>query len=198
MANSDEQVLLGRAKNGDRLALKALVERHQNDVFYLALGLLGQRSEAEDAMQEVMIKAIKALPRFRGDSGFATWLYRITHNTCLDHIRRQRWSQVTESMDENPGMAEHWATPDPADDPGRVTASAELGRELMAAMDTLTPAERSVFVLRQFQELSTRETAEVLSRAEGSVKNLLFRAMRKLREAMAEFDDSTGHREASL
>ncbi|MEM6574817.1 MAG: RNA polymerase sigma factor [Pseudomonadota bacterium] len=198
MANSDEQVLLSRAKNGDRLALKALVERHQEDVFYLALGLLGQRSEAEDAMQEVMIKAIKALPRFRGDSGFATWLYRITHNTCLDHIRRQRWSKVTDSMDENPGLAEQWQTPDPTDDPGRVTASAELGRELMQAMDTLTPAERSVFVLRQFQELSTRETAEVLSRAEGSVKNLLFRAMRKLREAMAEFDDSSGHREASL
>ncbi|MEM9529812.1 MAG: RNA polymerase sigma factor [Pseudomonadota bacterium] len=197
MANPEEAALLRRAKEGDPLALKALVEQHQDDVFYLALGLLGRRPDAEDAMQDVMIKALRALPRFRGDSGFATWLYRITHNTCRDYQRRQRWSRVTDSVDEQPGIASQWQTHDPADDPDRATASGQLGQELLIALDTLTPSERSVFVLRQFQELSTRETAEVLSRAEGSVKNLLFRAMRKLREALADYETPVPQKEVA-
>ena len=104
---------------------------------------------------------------------------------------------MTDSVDEQPGLASQWQTMDPADDPDRATASGQLGQELLTALDTLTPAERSVFVLRQFQELSTRETAEVLSRAEGSVKNLLFRAMRKLREALADYESSSPQKEVA-
>lgn len=197
MANPEEAALLSRAKQGDPLALKALVEQHQDDVFYLALGLLGRRPDAEDAMQDVMIKALRALPRFRGDSGFATWLYRITHNTCRDYQRRQRWARMTDSVDEQPGLVSQWQAQHPADDPDRATASGQLGQELLSALDTLTPSERSVFVLRQFQELSTRETAQVLSRAEGSVKNLLFRAMRKLREALADHHRSAPQKQVA-
>nr|XP_061807104.1 RNA polymerase sigma factor YlaC-like [Nerophis lumbriciformis] len=185
VANSTDSTLLDLARAGDRRAQQTLVNNHQNDVFYLALGLIGQRSDAEDVMQEVMIKALKGLKKFRGESGFATWLYRITHNACLDWRRRQRWRQTTDSIDDNPALLESWQNEQPADHPERVSDNHELGKDLLSALEKLTPAERGVFVMRHFQQLSTRETADLLGKAEGSVKNLLFRAVHKLRQHLA-------------
>lgn len=186
MANPIDSQLLERARSGDRQAQQTLVKDHQDDVFYLALGLTGSRSDAEDVMQEVMIKALRGLNRFRGTSSFSTWLYRITHNACLDWHRRQRWRQTTDSVDDNPQLAASWRSENPSEQPERISDSRELGRELLTALAALTPAERGVFVMRHFQQLSTRETASVLGKAEGSVKNLLFRAIHKLRKQLAD------------
>lgn len=164
------------------MAQQALVNRHQDDVFYLALGLTGQRSDAEDVMQEVMIKALKGLKKFRGQSGFATWLYRITHNTCLDWHRRQRRHRSTESLDDNPMLIDSLETDLTTEHPERNSSNQELGQDLLAALQQLSPSERGVFVMRHFQQLSTRETAVALGKAEGSVKALLFRAVHKLRQ----------------
>ncbi len=190
MSKSIDPRLLERARSGDRAAQQTLVAQHQDAVFYLALGLTGQRSDAEDVMQEVMIKALRGLNKFRGESGFATWLYRITHNACLDWRRRQRWSQSTDSVDDKPELLQAAADDQPTQQPERALGNSELGRDLLLALNVLTPAERGVFVMRHFQQLSTRDTAEVLGKAEGSVKNLLFRAVHKLRQQLANHDPS--------
>lgn len=161
--------------------MRRIVETHESDVFYLALGLLGNRTDAEDAMQESFVKAMKSLHRFRGESGLSTWLYRITTNTCRDMQRRKKWSLFS-FQDPNTHIVE----PTDTRSPDRETAGSDFSTDLRRSLDHLTTKERQVFVLRQFQELSVRETADVLSIAEGSVKTLLFRAMQKLRERLQD------------
>ena len=181
----DEQDLVERAQQGDREAFRQLVESHQDDVYYLALGLLRNRNDAEDVVQDVFIKAYKSLDRFRGQSGLGTWLYRVTLNACRDHQRKGRFTALQQSLGLIPRSEAHWVEKRPDADPERSTRSGELREDIARAVGRLSPSERSVFVLRQFNQLSIRETAEVTGRAEGTVKNLLFRALRKLQEDLA-------------
>ncbi len=179
----EDAALIKQAQRGDRTATRKLVLNHQDDVYYLALGLLGNQNDAEDAMQETFIKAIKNLHRFRGDSNLATWLYRVATNTCRDIQRKRRWKWFSLDTNEGQHMLEENTDSHPA--PDRDLANSEAKAALHKAMQKLSINERQVFVLRQFQELSVRDTAEVLGIAEGSVKTLLFRAMRKLRGCLA-------------
>ncbi len=188
----DERQLIERARQGDRGAFRELVERHQNDVFYLALGLLRNREDAEDVVQDVFIRAYKSLRRFRGDSGLGTWLYRVTLNACRDHQRKGRFMKLQQSLGLVPEPESRWVEERPDADPERLTAAGRLREDLARALERLSPAERDTFVLRHFNQLSTRETAAVTGRAEGTVKNLLFRALRKLRRELAV------HREAEV
>ncbi len=186
----DESRLLERAREGDRDAFRQLVERHQNDVFYLALGLLQHREDAQDVVQDVFIKAYKSLSRFRGDSGLATWLYRVTLNACRDHQRKGRFMKLQRSLGLIAEPETRWVEKRPEADPERLTTSGRLRQDLARALKRLSPAERDTFVLRQFNQLSIRETARVTGRAEGTVKNLLFRALRKLRQELAVYRDA--------
>ena len=177
-----ERELLARAREGDAAAQRWIVEKYQDQVYYLALGLLGQAADAEDAMQDVMLKALQSLDRFRGDSGLGTWLYRITVNRCRDQQRRRRrrWLPLA-------ALAGEAAESDPAPhvDPVSTAAAEQLQGDLLPALDALSDAERRVFVLRQFQDLNVRETGAVLGLADGTVKALLYRAVRKLRTRLA-------------
>ena len=111
----------------------------------------------------------------------------MTLNACRDLQRRRRWLTLQESIGLVPDPETRWVDERPDADPERAAAGSELRQDVMRAVERLTPAERSVFVLRQFQQLSIKETAEVLGRAEGTVKNLLFRALRKLRKELAVY-----------
>lgn len=183
----DETELVERARRGDREAFRELVERHQDDVFYLALGLLRNRDDAEDVVQDVFIRTYKKLDRFDGRSRLGTWLYRVTLNACRDHQRRHRFLALRESIGLKPAAEDRWVEGRPDADPERAAASGRLRADVAQALGRLTPAERDVFVLRQLNQLSIRETAEVTGRAEGTVKNLLFRALRRLRQELAVY-----------
>ncbi|GJM09955.1 MAG: hypothetical protein DHS20C11_22310 [Lysobacteraceae bacterium] len=185
--HNDDEDLLSRARDGDRRAMQALVERHQQKAHYLALGLLGDRHEAEDATQDAFVKALNSLHKFRGDAKFSSWLHRIVVNTCRDRQRKRRWTwlpfgEATESHLRDQDVA--MATP-----PSPISHTREHGlkQALHQAMQSLTQRERQVFTLRQFQQLSVRETATVLGVAEGSVKALLHRALHKLRADLGGF-----------
>ncbi|MCG8460364.1 MAG: RNA polymerase sigma factor [Holophagales bacterium] len=182
-----ERELLERARQGDREAFRALVERHQHEVYYLALGLLRDRDDAEDVAQEVFLRAYRSLSRFRGDSELGTWLYRVTLNACRDHQRKGRFMKLQQSLGWIDDPESRWVEERPGADPERVVGSGRLRRDLSRALGCLTPAERETFVLRQLQQLSIRQTAEVTGRAEGTVKNLLFRALRRLRSELGAY-----------
>lgn len=186
----DEPELLESARRGDRDAFRQLVERHQGDVFYLALGLVRNREDAQDVAQEVFIRAYRSLSGFRGDSGLGTWLYRVTLNACRDHHRKGRFMKLQQSLGLVAEPESRWVEERPHADPERLTAAGRLRRDLARALDRLSPAERDTFVLRQFNQLSIRETAEVTGRAEGTVKNLLFRALRKLQKELAVYREA--------
>lgn len=186
----DERELVASARRGDREAFRQIVERHQNDVYYLALGLLRNPDDAEDAVQDVFIRAYKSLARFRGDARLGTWLYRVTLNACRDQQRKARFARLQHSLGLLPDPESRWVEERADADPERLAASGRIRQDLARALDRLSPAERDTFVLRQLQELSIRETAQVTGRAEGTVKNLLFRALRKLQKELAVYREA--------
>jgi len=180
-----EEQLLARARRGDLDAFHVIVERHQRQVYCLALEMTGSTSDAEDVVQDVFIKAYDALPGFRGEAKVSSWLYRIAINTCLDQARLQKWKQWGTFLPLREALG-LWQK-DYRSNPARVHESKEIRGDIEQAVRSLTPLERSIFVLRHHRELKIREIAEVLERSEGTVKNILFRAVRKLRSRLASY-----------
>ena len=190
---TDEQLLINSAQRGDTEAFRELVERSKINVYRLAYDLTGNSHDAEDLSQEVFIKAHRALPGFRGDSKWATWLYRITVNTCYDHreTKSRRPMEYREDIGNTDSAGESDCThngiaPDKSAEAGMIQENIER------ALDTLTPQERSVFVLRHYHDLPLKEIASTLSLAEGTVKSYLFRALRRLQQELAFYKNDLG------
>jgi RNA polymerase sigma-70 factor (ECF subfamily) len=165
----DEQ-LVRRAQRGDRWAFEALVDRHQHRLFTLAARTLGSREDAADAVQEALVRAWLALPRFRRDARFSTWLYRICLNAAHD-IRAKRRPEPAEEP------------PDPVDPRDRFAAS-ELTGELQRALDALDESYRVAVVLYDVLGCSYAEIAELTGVPEGTVKSRIFRGRTELAERL--------------
>ncbi len=180
-----DQDLVARARAGDQEAFARLVEENQNRVYSLALRLVGDREEAADLAQEAFLKAWQGLKSFQGDSSFATWIYRLTTNVCIDHLRRQKRRQGVETAvsldDEDSGWAE------PADwdqDPQRKLEQSERGRALARAMEQLPDHQRRALVLRELSGLSYQEIGQALDLDLGTVKSRIARARLALRKIL--------------
>lgn len=174
--------LVQRTREGDREAFRELVERYQRRVAALALGMLRSREDALDVVQETFTKAYQSLDRFKGDSGFYTWIYRIAFNLCIDHQRRE--GKLVPLALEPDATGE---LPLPAggdtrrDEPFDSARSAEVGRRLEAAIAELTPDHRAVILLREVEGLSYEEISRVLECPKGTVMSRLHYARRQLR-----------------
>jgi len=175
-----ERGLVERARRGDRGAFREIVEAHRGQLYSLALGLLRDRQDAEDAVQEAFLRAYRGLQGFRGGSKLGSWLYRITVNVCLESRRRRRPLAGDPPVADDPRLVEER----PEADPQRRAASAGLRRAIDAAILRLSPLERAAFALRHDGGLPLAEIARVLGRAEGTVKAVLFRALRKLQREL--------------
>lgn len=162
--------LLRRARRGDRRAFGELAERHQQRLFTLAARTLGSREEAEDAVQETLLRAWLALPRFREDARFSTWLYRICVNAAHD-VRTQRRPQPAEQPSE------------PADPRDRL-AEQELSSTLQDALRTLDQTYRLAVVMYDLLGCPYSEIAEVTGVPEGTVKSRIFRGRAELARAL--------------
>lgn len=165
------------------------MERHSSTIYNLALRMMGSPQEAEEVMQEAFISAFRALPRFEGRSQLGTWLYRIAYNAALMRLRRRR--PPTFSLDEPWETDEGELAPRQFIDwtalPDDMLLNKELRSVLEAALQTLPPSLRSVFVLRDIEGLSTAETAEALELTETNVKVRLHRARLALREKLTGY-----------
>jgi RNA polymerase sigma-70 factor (ECF subfamily) len=176
-----------RARTGDTDAFRALVERHSRSVFRLAFRMTGNEQDAEDVVQESMLRAYKQLSKFDERASFGTWLYRIAANCSLDLVRsrkRRTQNQVTapegESELENPVLTVR----EPGPNPERIALSGEVREHLSAAMAELSPTERSAFVLRHFEGMCIEDVSRVLGCQPGAAKHSVFRAVQKLRRAL--------------
>jgi len=167
-----DEMLLVRARRGDDGAFGALVRRHDDALRALAFRLLGNRAQMDDALQEAYVSAFRALPGFRGDAAFGTWLYRIVYNACLDELRRTRdvvpLDTVRERPDPQPAVGERVAT----------------RRALADALAALEPADRAAVLLVDAQGFDYRSAGEVLGVPEGTVASRLNRARSRLRTGL--------------
>ena len=187
--NNDEATLIERLQAGDKSACAECIEIHSPGIYRLALRLMQNEAEAEDVMQETFISAFKAIDKFEGRSGLGTWLYRIAHNAAMMRLRKpqQYMLSVEETLSESEGsiipkQLFDWCCL-PEDD----FASDEVQRELEQAIQELPEKYKSVFIMRELEELSTEETAVALDITPGAVKVRLHRARLWLRERLTPY-----------
>jgi len=184
-----EDFSLDALRSGDRAEFALLVEAYYEMIYRLAIKMVNNPQDAEDILQETFIKAYRHLKNFDGRSSLSTWLYRIATNEALMFLRRQKPDMVSvdESLETCEGDVEPLQIIDWSSLPEEELMSAEAQVYLDKAVGKLSPSLRVVFVLRDIQGLSTRETAEVLDISETAVKTRLSRARLQLREELTSY-----------
>ena len=176
-----EKVLLQRAKKGEMAAFESLVTAYERRVYSLALRSTGSEADAADITQEVFLRAYRSLDTFRGESGFSTWLYRITVNLCVDLARK---NNPAESLDDEQALE----APETrgAYQPETALANSELRRELDAALSLVSEEHRKIVILCDVAGMSYADIAAALELEEGTVKSRLARARAALRKILIE------------
>ena len=170
----DDRELVSLAKRGDEAAFHEIVERYGSTLYRLAVSLLGNAADAEDALQETFSGAFRAIKKFEGRSSLKTWLTRILVNqVSRGHRTRARFKAVR--LDDAPV-----SSGDSAEASGR-------RMDVLAALESLPPEHREVIALREMQGMSYEEIAEVLGVPRGTVESRLFRARRALRDRLRDY-----------
>jgi RNA polymerase sigma-70 factor, ECF subfamily len=186
---AEEKGLIRKAQAGDRLAFEELVRRYDRDVLRLALNLVHRSEDARDIYQESFLRVYRNLHRFRFECSFYTWLYRIVTNVALDHLRRRtsRREDQAPALEETEGARDFFdRQPEvrAAANPERNLLGRELGEHISAALNRLSPRERTVFEMKHYHGMKLRAIGDMLGTSEETVKNSLFRATRKLRASL--------------
>lgn len=182
---SGEKTIIERAKAGDSRAFGELVLMHQSFVYNLALRAVNDAREAEDLAQDAFIRAWQALPRFRADAKFSTWLYRIVVNLCYNRHPRLKKEQEFLSMEEN----EELISQDEGIIPDNEHDRRHLRECLHQKINELPATQKMLIQLRYQQELSYEEISEVMQMPMGTVKTGLFRAHAQLRKEMVRMEE---------
>jgi RNA polymerase sigma-70 factor (ECF subfamily) len=177
----DIEALVARAQQGSSDAFERLVEAYQHEVFGLAMRLVVDRELAADVSQEAFIRAWRALPKFRGDAAFSTWLHRITVNVAWT-LKKRKSRHAAQPLEESPEVADSRV----AADPEHAGENLELRARLLQALDQLNPAQRSVVVLKDIYGWSHNEVAESLGITVTAAKVRLHRAHLRLREQLRD------------
>src|SRR5437667_675183 len=184
MMDDSDAVAVARAQAGDQDAFGLLVERHSIRLFQLVYRMTGNEQDAEDVVQETLLRAYKQLHRFESRAGFGTWLHRIAANCSLDLLRkRKRQDQQVdpvelESEEPMPTLPSHAPSPDDQ------VFHLEVQHRVEAVLEQLTPMERTAFVLRHFEGRSIEEIGRALGTGPSATKQSIFRAVHKMRQAL--------------
>ena len=186
--NGDDKAVIQRVLRGDRDSYRLLMDRHYPTAHRLAFRITGNAEDAEEAAQDAFFRAYRKLDSFRHDSNFSTWVNRIAMNSALNIVERRARDvgHTADRLDAAPGPDSlPMQVRDGQPGPERAMLSTEFARLRQAAMDALTPMERTAFTLRHMEDLSIAEIAEALRVPANSAKQAVFRAVSKLRTSLA-------------
>jgi RNA polymerase sigma-70 factor (ECF subfamily) len=182
----DENAIIEGMARGDQQAFRELVERYKKKVYYLALDMAGNPVDAEDISQEVFLKVYRSFSTFRRGAKLGSWLYRVTYNASIDHLRSKSAApepmadEVLESRSRDGAGLVQGRVPDPASS----VEAHQLQARIAKALEKVSPQEKAVFLLRHYDDLMLKDIAETLGLSIGSVKSYLFRAVRKLQKEL--------------
>jgi RNA polymerase sigma-70 factor, ECF subfamily len=194
--------LVRRVQNGDNLAFRTLVERHQRRAFAIALSLVRHEQDARDIVQDAFLRVHRSLASFQGSSSFFTWLYRIVTNLAIDLVRRP--GRNTDELEEDrqrisstPGSTEQpdpiWVSKIDGADPLEVLRRKELAKRMQEAIDSLPAYHKAVILMREVEGLSYEEMAEAMQVSKGTIMSRLFHARQKLQKALADcYEEENG------
>ena len=190
-ANLPEEQLIAAAKDGDQEAFEALVRLYEKRVFALTRRLCANPEDAQEAAQEAFLAVWQGLPFFRGDSSFSTWLYRLTSNACMDLLRREQRHQnaAGPSLDDEEADL---SVPAAVGNPHAEAERTELKEAIEAGLRAMAPEFRAVLLLREIQQRSYDEIADILDLDLGTVKSRINRGRKQLRKFLVENGNFSG------
>ena len=189
---ADETLML-RYQQGDRAAFAQLVRRHQTALYNFALRQVRVPQQAEDVVQETFVRVVQNAGDFKHEARFTTWVYTITRNLCIDHLRKRalrKHPSLDESRGEEgdgPTLGEQ--TADPRASVEREATGTELQVRIAKAVDTLPDEQREVFLMREISNLPFKEIAEITGVPENTVKSRMRYALERLQEALSEYEE---------
>jgi RNA polymerase sigma-70 factor (ECF subfamily) len=188
-ASVDDAELVGRIARHDQAAFEILMRRYNGKLFRVARAILKDDTEAEDALQDAYLDAYRHIDEFRGEARLCTWLTRIVINQALMRLRKHKRDRVVVPFEDGratePDPAEADVADERSESPPAAALRAEIRRALERRIDELPTAFRTVFVMREVEDMTVEETAECLSIPSATVRTRLFRARALLREALA-------------
>jgi RNA polymerase sigma-70 factor (ECF subfamily) len=181
----NDQAAIRAVLSGDKEAYGDLVVRHSGKLFRLAFRITGNEADAEDVVQEAFLRGYRKLESFEERSDFGTWIYRIAVRCALNKIGGSAVDENSRVAEEADPEQSHVQVADLAAGPDRLLLSGEIGAMQEMAMHSLTPTERTAFVLRHVEERTCEEIATALGIAPNAAKQAVFRAVQKLRRRLA-------------
>jgi RNA polymerase sigma-70 factor (ECF subfamily) len=192
-----DAIAVERTLAGDRDAFRVLVERHSPNVFRLAFRMTGNQYDAEEVVQEAFLRAYQKLSQFAARANFGTWVYRIAANYAIDRMRQRKSEDANRepaprANDDGIEVDTMSFVPDSAPNPERLAQSEQLAVHMRRALEQLTPAERTAFVMRHWGGSGIEEIAEALKSSSSAAKNTIFRSVQKLRRALEPFVEPHG------
>ena len=177
----DDREQVRRAQQGDLGAYEQLVQRYERKAYGLAFSLMGNREDAEDMLQESFFQAFQALARFRGESSFRTWFYRILINRCRSEKRKRSWPRLFVREEKEETMEEEVSV---QETPRDQAALSELSKKIGEAVEALPFKQRLVFTMKALQGMKVREIGDILNLRPGTVKAHLFQATQKVQRSL--------------
>ena len=182
MTTIDDQKLIEAIQNGDTKAYTQLVNRYKDLVYTLAIRMLKHREEAEEVAQDTFIKVFKSLQKFKGDSKFSTWIYKVTYNTCLDRIKKNKKHYNDVAIDEFT-----FNKLDSIDNALDNMINEEKSVLIKKCINKLPEASSALLTLFYFEELSLEEISKIINIEANTVKVKLFRARKKLAVILEQY-----------
>lgn len=186
LESKDEIRLINKAKNGSIAAFEELIMAHETKIYNIAYRMFHNEEDAKDISQEIFIKVFENIGKFKGNSSFSTWLYRIATNTCIDELRRRKGKEtysIDEEVETDEGrMKREYSDTKPG--PEEAAINKEVRHQIQDAMNHLSEEHKTALILRDLQGFGYGEISEILECSLGTVKSRISRARRQLIELL--------------
>ncbi len=195
VSDISDETLMMQFQGGDRRAFAVLVGRHKSPVYNFIMRQVRSKTTAEDLTQDVFVRVVQSAGTFKHEARFTTWVYSIARNLCIDHLRkmslRRHPSLDQPSAKDQKGatLGDRIADEHPSASAERSVVSADIGQRVVAAVESLPPEQREVFLLRQMAKVPFKDIAKMTGVPENTVKSRMRYALERLQEALSDYEE---------